>query len=137
MLIPNPYPHHPHTRCRIKDGKEEIIMVVSAGREIDIDSDPVEVVIEPIAGGRSDAAVVGPVKIWSAEFGLLDLEDHMSKVTLKEEKEKMLAEQQAAVVRKAAEARARAAKPKEAKEPKNQKREIKAEVRDDMDLRSL
>jgi len=45
----------------------------------------VEVLIEPVNRGRYDSKTLAPGRIWSKEFGMLDVEDHLKKTEIKKE----------------------------------------------------
>lgn len=81
MKIPNPWPYHPLTRYTCRGPQGETVLIVSTKeREIEV-GECDEVVMEPVkATGRGGKiAVIGPARIWSRDFGLLDIEDHVKK----------------------------------------------------------
>jgi hypothetical protein len=94
--------------------------VCGAGREIEVPDTAVEVLIEPVARGRYDSETLAPGRIWSKEFGLLDVEDHLKKVEIKKEEGALKTRQEADRLRRQEEAERKAAEAKKAKdaEPK-------------------
>jgi hypothetical protein len=64
-------------------------MVATRG-DIELPDGTTEVLLTPVkmrARGKYDE--VGPPRIWSEEYGLLDVEDHVKKLELKEDIQKM------------------------------------------------
>jgi hypothetical protein len=102
MKIANPWPRHPHIRftCKLPDG--EIVGTCGAGPEIDIPDGCLEAMIEPINKGHSTGTPVDAGRIWSREWGSLDVADHLKKMELakevkkSEEKRSRLAEEKLA-----------------------------------------
>jgi hypothetical protein len=95
MKIPNPWPYHALSRYTGRGQQGEVVSIISSrDREVEVpDSD--EVIIEPvkIIGRGGNVKVLGQGRIWSKEYGLLDLDDHLRKEALKKE-EKELQEKQ-------------------------------------------
>lgn len=116
MKIPHPWPYHPHTRFNALNADSNTIGTAPAGPEIEVPN-CVEVLLEPIKFGRSDAPAVAPGKIWSEKWGLQDIADHVKKVELEQETAQLKADLAAkAEADKAAEADRKAAAEKEAAE---------------------
>lgn len=109
MKIPNPWPWHPHTRCNVNNG--ECICVLPGGHELEVPDTAVEVLIEPVEKGRSDARVVAQSKIWSKSWGMLDLEDHLKKMEMQKEEADLRKRQEKERKRREKEAKERAATP--------------------------
>lgn len=103
MKIANPWPFHPHVRFNINNG--EAIGVCGPGQSIEVPGDPEEILIEPIAGGRSDARAITKGRIWSKCWGLLDIEDHLKKQEIAAEEIAMQGRAGKERTRKAKEAR--------------------------------
>ena len=80
----------------------------------------VEVLIEPVARGRYDSKTLAPGRIWSKEFGMLDVEDHLKKVEIKKAEVALKIQQAAARLRMAdgAEAKLVNARQDEGEKPK-------------------
>ena len=119
MKIPNPWPNQPHIRFNVNNG--ECTGSCGAGPEIEVPDTAVEVLIEPVARGRYDSETLAPGRIWSKEFGMLDVEDHLKKMEIKKEEGALKVRREADRLRMQDEARA--AKelrkdPKEREEPK-------------------
>jgi hypothetical protein len=55
----------------------------------------VEVLIEPVDRGRYDSKTLAPGRIWSKEYGMLDVEDHMKKLKIEKEAEALKVRQEA------------------------------------------
>ena len=117
MLIPNPWRHHPMVRytCKTPDGD---ITVVRASREgLEVEDNVNEAMVEPVkASGRGGAVtVVGQGRIWSRAWGLLEVKDHVKKMELIAQEEKLTKKQEADRKREAKKAKERAvtAKPVE------------------------
>ena len=108
MKIPNPCPHQPHIRFNVNNG--ECTGSCGAGSEIEVPDMAVEVLIEPVARGRYDSETLAPGYVWSKEFGMLDVEDHLRKTEIKEESETLKMQQEAARLRKQEEAKQTAVK---------------------------
>ena len=110
MQIPNPWPHHARSRCTCKTPKGDVVVMVATRGPIEVADDCEEVVIEPVRmtgrGGKHE--VIGPARIWSKNWGLLDIEDHLKKTNLANEE----AEMKARKAKEKAEAKARKAKAK-------------------------
>jgi len=83
VKIPNPWPNQPHVRFNVNNG--ECTGSCGAGREIEVPDMAVEVLIEPVNRGRYDSKTLAPGRIWSKEFGMLDVEDHLKKTEIKKE----------------------------------------------------
>ena len=117
MKIPNPWPHQPHVRFNVNNG--ECKGSCGAGPEIEVPDTAVEVLIEPCAKGRYDSKTLAPGHVWSKEFGMLDVEDHLKKMEIKEEAEALKVRQDADRLRKQDEATQKFIKEKldETKEP--------------------
>jgi hypothetical protein len=114
------------SRCICKPGDK--ICVQSTRGELEVPDDANEVLIEPVrtAGRGGKVEPVAQGRMWTAEWGLLDISDYAKKTKLREEEAAMKARQEKERERKAREARERAEKPKE--EPKAEpKEEPKAE----------
>jgi hypothetical protein len=127
MLIPNPWPYHPHVRCtRASDGA---VSICPAGPELDV-PDADEILVEAIQFGRSDAPAVAPGKVWSKTWGHLDVEDHMKKVALAQQEAQLKAdlEAKAAADKKAAAAKKAAAKKAAAKKQADLNTEAQAKA---------
>jgi hypothetical protein len=105
MKIPNPWPWHQHTRCNVNNG--ECICVLPSGQELEVPDNAVEVVIEPVEKGRSDAKVIAQGRIWSKTWGLLDLEDHLKKMEMQKEEADLRKRQEKERKRREKEARER------------------------------
>lgn len=95
MKIPNPWPYHPLTRytCRGPQG-ETVVVTSTREREIEVPECD-EVVMEPVkATGRGGkVSVIGQARIWSRDFGLLDIEDHVKKRQIEIEEAELKAKQ--------------------------------------------
>ncbi len=133
MKIPNPWPNHPHIRFNVNNG--DCLGSCGGGPEIEVPDSAVEVLIEPVNRGRYNAKTLGSGRIWSKEFGLLDVEDHLKKVEIKKEDEAFKVRQDADRLRKQEEAKlivsqkGKEAKPKEeAKEESEPKPKEKIDV---------
>jgi len=88
MKIPNPWPYHPMSRitCRI-DGREDDVQCIVATRDVELEvpDGTVEAVIEPVTQ-RGEIKAVGSPRVWSEAWGLLDIEDHLTKLELAKER---------------------------------------------------
>ena len=115
MKIPNPWPAQQHIRFNVNNG--ECTGSCGGGPEIEVPDTAVEVLIEPCARGRYDSQTLAPGRVWSKEFGMLDVEDHLKKVEIKEEGEALKVRAGAADrLRKQKEAEWKAAEEKKAKD---------------------
>jgi len=108
VKIPSPFPHQQHIRFNVNNG--ECLGACGEGPEIEVPDMAVEDLIEPVNRGRYDADVTGPGYVWSKEFGMLSVEDHVKKMQIKEEEAALKARQKAERDRKREEAKV--AKPK-------------------------
>lgn len=119
MKIPNPWPRHPHVRFNVNNG--ECTGTCGEGPEIEIPDMAVEVLIEPVDKGRYDSKTLAPGRMWSKEFGMLDVADHLKKLEIKEEAEASKARREADLLRMQSNVKAeRAEAAKMKKEPKEQ-----------------
>jgi hypothetical protein len=127
MQIPNPWPHHTLSRCTCKTPKGEVVMTSSTRGPLEVPDDTEEVVIEPVkfAGRGGKVDVLGQGRIWSKNWGLLDIEDHLKKVNLANEEAEMKA-------RKAKE-KPKPAKPKPKPKPAKPK-EVKLEATSKLEM---
>ena len=103
MKIPNPWPNHPHIRFNVNNG--ECLASCGPGPEIEVPDMAVEVLIEPVDRGRYDSNPVAAGRVWSKEFGMLDVEDHLKKVGIKKEEQELKWRQEAERRRKQDEAK--------------------------------
>ena len=103
MKIPNPWPSQPHIRFNVNNG--ECLGSCGPGPEIEVPDMAVEVLIEPVAKGRYNSKTLAPGHIWSKEFGMLDVADHLKKVEIKKEEEAISVRQEAERRRKQNEAK--------------------------------
>lgn len=90
MQIPNPWSHHPLSRCTCKTPKGDVISIGVTRGPLEVPDDSAEVLIEPVKYVR--AGVVEPIgqgRIWSKEYGMLDIEDHIRKMKIKEQEEQL------------------------------------------------
>ena len=94
MKIANPWPQHPYIRFTCKLPNSEVIGTCGAGMEIDIPDDCLEAMIEPIDKGHSKGTPVAAGRIWSKEWGSLDVADHLKKMGLAKEVEEANAKRQ-------------------------------------------
>jgi hypothetical protein len=108
VKIPNPWPHQAHVRFNANNG--ECTGSCGAGPEIEVPDTAVEVLIEPVDRGRYDSKPLAPARVWSKEFGMLDVEDHLKKMEIKKEEEALKARQEADRLRRQDEAKAAKAK---------------------------
>jgi hypothetical protein len=69
--------------CKTPEG--EVVCRVSTRGPLEVPDGTTEALIEPVANGRPDAAVVGPPRIWSDRWGLLEVEDHVKKMEIEKE----------------------------------------------------
>ena len=116
MKIPNPWPNQPHVRFNVNNG--ECTGSCGEGPEIEVPDMAVEVLIEPVARGRYDSETLAPGRVWSKEFGMLDVEDHLKKVEIKEEEEALKVRQEDVWRRSQDEAKAPEAKKAKDAEPR-------------------
>ena len=99
MFIPNPWPHFPSTRCVCKPG--DIAVMIATRGDIEVPDGTTEALLTPVKmKGRGKYEEVGPSRIWSEEFGLLDVEDHVKKLEIKGETAKLQDAQKQASKRK-------------------------------------
>ena len=108
MKIPNPWPSHPYIRFNVNDG--DCLGSCGPGPEIEVPDTAVVVLIEPVNRGRYNSNPLAPGRIWSKEFGTLDVEDHLKKVQIKEEETSLKVRQEADRLRKQDEAKVKAVK---------------------------
>jgi hypothetical protein len=93
VKIPNPWPHQAHIRFNVNNG--ECTGSCGGGPEIEVPDTAVEVLIEPCARGRYDSETLAPGRMWSKEFGMLDVADHMKKLEIEKEAEALKVRQEA------------------------------------------
>jgi len=93
VKIPNPWPHQAHIRFNVNNG--ECTGSCGRGPEIEVPDTAVEVLIEPCARGRYNSETLAPGRVWSKEFGMLDVADHLKKVEIKKEEEALKVRQEA------------------------------------------
>ena len=97
MLIPSPWRNLTTTRCVCKTPKGDVVVLGSSRGEIEVPEGTAEAVITPVKitgrGGVNEP--IGPSKIWSEAWGLLDVEDHAKKVSIVEEGRKLAEKQEA------------------------------------------
>lgn len=102
MKIPNPWPHHALSRCTCETPNGVVISTGSSRGPIEVPDDSVQVLIEPVKatgrGGRVE--VLGQGRVWSKEWGLLDIEDHLRKIRLANEEAEMKVERAKAKARR-------------------------------------
>ena len=108
MKIPNPWPNQPHIRFNVNNG--ECLGSCGPGPEIEVPDTAVEVLIEPVARGRYDSKTLAPGRVWSKEYGMLDVEDHLKKMEIKEEEEALKVRREADRLRMQDEAKQRLVK---------------------------
>lgn len=119
MKIPSPWPNHPHVRFNVNNGDYQGTFGV--GPEMDLPDDTVEVLLEAVEADSDNAKLIAEPHIWSKEFGMLSVEDHLKKVEIKKESEALKRRQQADRLRMQDEVRATKElrkDPKERDEPK-------------------
>lgn len=87
MKINSPWPHHSLTRCTCKTPRGEVVSVQAERHDLEIEDDAVEALVEPvkIVGRGGNMKVLSQGRVWSREWGLLDIEDHVKKMNIKEE----------------------------------------------------
>jgi len=102
VKIPNPWPYQPHIRFNVNNG--ECTGSCGGDPEIEVPDTAVEVLIEPCARGRYNSETLAPGRVWSKEFGMLDVEDHLKKVEIKKEFAKARSEAERLRVRNGEEA---------------------------------
>jgi len=99
MFIPNPWSHFPSTRCVCKPSDAELLIATRG--DLEIPDGTTEAILTPVRitgrGGKFEA--VGASRIWSDEFGLLDIEDHAKKVEIKEEDRKLQQRREVEILR--------------------------------------
>lgn len=84
MRVDNPFYVYEHVRYSCKPSG--VVGVVGFHcRELDVPEDTEEVLIEVVNKGRSDAEQVYAARIWSKNFGELDVESHEKKVQVEKE----------------------------------------------------
>lgn len=103
MKLANPYFPHPHVKCTFPN---DDVMVLS-GSYLDLPEDS-EILLTPVEKGRSDAAVVGPAKVFVPGMGVMEMADWNTRNKVKEEKAQIEREKKEMADRKAKEARERA-----------------------------
>jgi hypothetical protein len=137
MQIRNPYFPHPNVKCLI----DEDTCMCATGRHLEIPDDARSVIIQPIAGGRSDAEVLAPGKAWTPDLGFMELDVWADRMKVMEEKKKLQEEKDAMAARKAKEARERgnqkkavSEKPKKVVEEKTGEKTCGPKIRLDDDL---
>lgn len=85
MKIPNPWPWHPLSRCTCRTEQGDVVCIGSS-RDPQLEvPEADEVIIEPVKYGakRGEVEPIGQGRIWSKEWGLLDIEDHLKKQQIK------------------------------------------------------
>jgi hypothetical protein len=105
MKVENPFSRHPHVRYTCKPSG--CVGVVGQCNELDVPDGTVEVLIEAVECGRSTAKQVFASRLWSAPWGMNQVEDHLKKLKIEEETAKLKAEQEKEGKRKAKEAKER------------------------------
>jgi hypothetical protein len=96
MLIPNPWPNYPMTRTISKTPQGDFVIVASTRGDLEVPDDTVEALIEPVANGRPGAPAIAQGRIWSREWGCLEIKDHIKKQELAKEVAECEARQKAA-----------------------------------------
>jgi hypothetical protein len=85
MLIPNPWPNYPMTRIVSKTPQGDVISTASTRGDLEVPDETVEALLEPVANGRPGAQAVAQGRIWSREWGCLEIPDHIKKQELAKE----------------------------------------------------
>lgn len=90
MKIPNPWPSYngiTRTVCKTPEG-DVVAMMVTRGPEIEVSDNAIEVLIESVkVTGRGGAyKLLGPPKVWTKAWGLLDIGDHTTKLEIEAER---------------------------------------------------
>lgn len=105
MKIPNPWPYYSgvtRTVCTTPEG-DVVSILVTRGPEIEVTDGATKVLVEPIklTGRGGVYKSLGPPKVWTEAWGLLDVEDHATKQEI--EAERSAQEAKALVAREAQE----------------------------------
>ena len=82
MFIPNPWPNYPMTRIVGKTPQGDFVSTVSTRGDLEVPDDTTEALIEPVENGRPGAPAVAEGRIWSREWGCLEIKDHIQKQEL-------------------------------------------------------
>jgi len=105
VKIANPFWSYPHVRADFDDGK--CVMVMGSQREIEVPEGSQICLIQPLAGGRSDAQPITTPAVWTPKYGVQSLEAYQEGARVAKEREELEAEKKAMADRKAKEARER------------------------------
>ena len=89
MLIPNPWPNYPMTRIVSKTPQGDFISTSSTRGDLEVPDGTVEALIVPVENGRPGASAVAEGRIWSREWGCLEIKDHVQKQDLAKEVTKL------------------------------------------------
>jgi len=95
MLIPNPWPNYPMTRIVSKTPQGDFVSTASTRGDLEVPDNAVEALIEPVENGRPGASAVAQGRIWSREWGCLEIKDHVKKQELAKEVTELKARQKA------------------------------------------
>jgi len=79
MQIRNPWPNYPMTRITCKTPEGEMIAVASTRGPLEVPDNATEALLEPVRSGRPGAVAVAVGRIWSSEWGVQEIEDHIKK----------------------------------------------------------
>jgi hypothetical protein len=105
MKITNPWPNRPMTRITCKTPNGEVMCTSSTRGPLEVPDATTEALLEPVANGRPNAAVVGPPRIWSNQWGVMEVEDHVKKMKMEKDEAAMKERKRAAKEEKARKAR--------------------------------
>jgi|GEM_PF-6558720 len=105
MKINNPFWSYPHVRANFDDGK--CVMVLGSQREIEVPEGSQVCVIQPIAGGRSDAPGLTEPAVWTPKGNVQSLAAYQESVRIDTERMKLEADKKEMVEKKVKEAHER------------------------------
>ena len=117
MLIPNPWPNDPMTRIVSKTPQGACVSTVSTRGDLEVPDDTVEALIEPVENGRPGAPAVAQGRIWSREWGILEIPDHIKKQKIVADEKALKAKQEKAAKVERAKKVDEDRKPKKVDEP--------------------
>ncbi len=100
MFIPNPWPNYIN-QIVSKTPEGDFVSTMSTRGDLEVPDDTVEALIVPVENGRPGARAIAEGRIWSREWGCLEIKDHIQKQKLAKEVAELKAKQKAKPVKKA------------------------------------